>query len=116
MGLEDFNTSTNSGDTTQSESDTARSDLVTDPDEIDLPEYASLWISDDGLLAIVDIPYEHFKAHVSMETKDQAKEKGLVYLDRDTRSIVLTDDPREYQELLACFDIESYLQHRIAEI
>lgn len=112
MGLENFKTSTNNtGETTQSESDT-----VTDPDEIDLPEYASLWISDDGLLAMVDIPYEHFKTHVSMETKDQAKEKGLFYLDRDTRSIVLTDDPREYQELLACFDIESYLQHRIAKI
>jgi hypothetical protein len=110
MSLDDFVTSESD------ETADCRTEKLSDPESLDLPEYVSVWVSNDGLMAMMEVPPSYFREHVSEETKDRAKEKGLIHLD-DTREepvIVLTDDPEDYGVLLDVFGLEDYLTKRIA--
>jgi hypothetical protein len=58
---------------------------------------------------------EWFQQEVSTETKDLAKERGLIFFDEQLWKIVLTDDPAEYQDLFERFTLEEYLQYRLQD-
>lgn len=120
MPLDDFQTSTESqesDDTVESEFKNCRIKPLTNPDSLSLPDYVSVWVSDDGLMAMMEVSPSYFRKHVSEEVKDQAKEKGHLFLDTTAGDpvIVLTDDPEEYGELLDVFGLEDYLHKRVEE-
>lgn len=119
MSLDEFKTS----DTDSQESDgtvesaftNCRIEVLSDTESLNTPDFVSVWVSDDGLTAMMDVSPSYFRKHVSENVKDQAKEKGLIFLD-STKSdpvIVLTDDPEEYGTLLETFGLETYLHRRI---
>lgn len=54
---------------------------------------------------------ESFYERVSHDVVEQAKDRGLVYPDRGTERVVLTDDDSEI--LIDTFGIEWYLEYRI---
>lgn len=119
MGLDSFKTS---DDETQdpeekvdSEFKNCRTEVLSNPSELDTPEYISPWVSDDGLFATMDISPDHFRDNVPEGVKDQAKQEGLIYLDRTGPEpvIVLVDDPEEYGDLVEMFGLEDYLQKRL---
>lgn len=74
-----------------------------------------VWESDDGLMKMIEVDPEYFRNHVTTETKDRAKEKGLIHLDTTGPEpvIVLTDSPEDYSTPLEVFGLEKYLQKRI---
>lgn len=118
MGVEAFATgaseSTDGGDDRLSESlfDNCRIESL-DPSSLSLPDFVEIWVSRDGLTAMMDVNPQYFREHVSTEVKDQAKEKGLIFLDSSGPAVVLTDDPESYGEMLALFGLEDYLVKRI---
>lgn len=58
---------------------------------------------------------EWFQREVATETKDLAKEHGLIFFDEQLWKIVLTGDPAEYQDLFERFTLEEYLQYRLRD-
>jgi hypothetical protein len=119
MGLDSFKTSDDETqdheETVDSEFKNCRTEVLSNPDGIDTPEYVCPWVSDDGLLATMDVSPDHFRDNVPEGVKDQAKEEGLIHLDRTGSEpvIVLVDDPEEYGDLVERSGLEDYLQERL---
>lgn len=111
MALEDFDTS----DSPESEDSDSTNYPLNDPEDVDTPQFVSLWISDDGLLAQMEVKPDYFRDNVSTDVKDRAKDKGLIYLSElgESPTIALTDDPEKYGCLLEMFGLEDYLIKRI---
>jgi hypothetical protein len=119
MGLDSFKTSDDETqdheETVDSEFKNCRTEVLSNPDEIDTPEYISPWVYDDGLFATMDISPDYFRDNVPEGVKDRAKEEGLIHLDRTGSEpvIVLVDDPEQYGDLVETFGLEDYLQKRL---
>lgn len=119
MGLDSFKTSDDETqdpeETVDSEFKNCRTEVLSNPDEIDTPEYVCPWASDDGLLATMDVSPVHFRDNVPEGVKDQAKEEGLIHIDRTGSEpvIVIIDDPEEYGDLVGVFGLGDYLQKRL---
>lgn len=74
-----------------------------------------VWESRDGLMKMMEFDPSDFRERVSTETKDKAKEKGLLHLDTSGTEpvLVLTDSPDKYGVLLEMYGLEDYLQKRV---
>lgn len=107
MGLDAFDTS---------EDEDSPEEIETEA--IDVPEYCSIWTSEDGLMALVDVDPEYFREHVSTEIKDRAKAHNLIFLvsTGSGPKIVLTDDPEEYADQLNTRGLEEHLRERLGEV
>jgi len=118
MSLDAFRSSDgpeqDSEETFDSEFKNCRTETLSDPSKLDTPEFVSVWISDDGLMAMMEVTPSYFREHVSEDVKDQAKARGLIYLDTTGPDpvIVLTDDPEEYGLLLETFGLKEFLRKR----
>lgn len=75
----------------------------------------TVWESRDGLMKMMEFDPSEFREQVSTETKDLAKEKGLIHLDQSGTNpvVVVTDSPEEYGNLLERFGLEEYLRKRV---
>lgn len=119
MSLDDFRTSDTEGqtsnETVDSEFKNCRTEHLSDADSLDTPEFVQAWISDDGLMAMMEVRPSYFREHVSEDIKNKAKEKGFIFLHSSGGEpvIVLTDDPGEYGVLLQTFGLEDYLHKRV---
>lgn len=119
MSLDDFQTSETadqeSDETVDSEFTNCRTEGLSDTESLDTPDFVSVWVSDDGLTAMMDVSPDYFQEHVPEDLKDRAKKKGLVFLDTSSSEpvIVLTDDPGEYGVLLKTFGLADYLRKRV---
>jgi hypothetical protein len=74
-----------------------------------------VWESQEDSMKMVEFDLSDFMQRVSTETKDKAKEKGLLHLDTSGTEpvIVLTDSPDKYGVLLNIYRLEDYLQKRV---
>jgi hypothetical protein len=122
MSLEDFRTSDtgdrDSDQTAESEFKNCRTEVLSNTEDLETPDFVSPWVSEDGLTAMMEVSPDYFRDHVSEEVKERAKKKGLIFLDAMPADpvIVLTDDPEEYGELLETFGLEDYLHKRVKEV
>jgi len=75
----------------------------------------TVWESRDGLMKMMEFDSSEFREQVSTETKDLAKDKGLIHLDQSGTNpvVVVTDSPEEYCNLLETFGLEEYLRKRV---
>jgi len=69
--------------------------------------------NDSGSLKMVSFEPSYFKSQVSTETKDKAKEKGLVFWDDSSSRIILTDPPSKFKSALDALGLETYLDLRV---
>jgi hypothetical protein len=69
-----------------------------------------VWESQEDSMKMVEFDLSDFMQRVSTETKDKAKEKGLLHLDTSGTEpvIVLTDSPDKYGVLLNMYRLEDY--------
>jgi len=120
MSLEDFKSSDDPEEEVEESADneppTRRSETLSRLENLDLPEFASVWVSSDGLLTMMDIEPSYFRKHVSNEIKDHAKDNGLIFLHPDGQTIVSTDDPEKHAQLLETVGLEMYLKKRCSEV
>jgi hypothetical protein len=119
MSLDDFASSGSSkreaDKSVSSESTNRRSDTLSRVRSLELPDFVSAWVSDDGLLTMMDVEPSYFREHVSTDVKDRAKDENLIYFDPADEVIVLIDDPEEFNQELESHGLEKFLQKRCEE-
>lgn len=75
----------------------------------------SVWKSSNRSAPMIAVDPAEFREKVSSETKDRAKDQGLIFLDTTSSepAVVFTDSAEEYGVLLEVYGLEEYLQKRI---
>ena len=60
----------------------------------------SPWISKTGTLTVFELEPQYVKESISTDLKNEAKERGLLYFDREKDVIVFTGDFTRYHHLI----------------